>query len=134
MGGYIYQVMERKMNNINNQKGLTAISIVFILIVAGFAVLVFLRLLPIYMENFSVSSHVSKLNDDSALQQMSDDEILVTLRKRFGVDNVENVKDENVIINRDGGNVSVEVDYEVRTPLLGNVEAVVVFAPKGTDD
>ena len=116
------------MIRINNQNGMTAISWAAVLGLGAVMVLIALKLLPIYLEIFNVSSHVSKLNEDGGLQDMSDEEILITLQKRFSIDNVESVKNDDVIITRDGSGVTVAVDYEVRKSLLGNVDAVVVFS------
>lgn len=118
------------MINLKKQQGLTAISIAFLLVTGGFAVLIALKLLPVYIENFNVSSHVKKVNAIPSLSQMSDEEIISTLIKRFGIDNVENVKGEHIVITRDGAGVKVDVDYEVRKPTLGNVDVVVVFSPE----
>ncbi|MDH5326493.1 MAG: DUF4845 domain-containing protein [Gammaproteobacteria bacterium] len=116
------------MRNIKTQMGLTAISMAFLLVVGGFAVLVALRLIPVYLEDFNVKSHVAKLNANPGLAEMTDEEILSTLSKRLGVDNVKNVNlDEHVEIVRDGATTTVVVNYEVRRPLLGNVDAVVRF-------
>ena len=117
------------MIKIRNQTGLTAISIVFLLIVGGFAVLVTLRLLPVYMENFNVNSHVANVNSLPNLSEMGDEEILTTLRKRLELDDVTNVNlEDHAEILREGANVSVIVTYEVRKPLLGNVDALVKFS------
>ena len=117
------------MIKIRNQTGLTAISIVFLLIVGGFAVLVTLRLLPVYMENFNVNSHVANVNSLPNLSEMGDEEILTTLRKRLELDDVTNVNlEDHAEILREGANVSVIVIYEVRKPLLGNVDALVKFS------
>ena len=52
------------MKHIHRQTGLTAISIVVILVIAAFFIMLALRLAPIYLENFKVSSHLESLKNE----------------------------------------------------------------------
>ncbi|NOX91852.1 MAG: DUF4845 domain-containing protein, partial [Gammaproteobacteria bacterium] len=55
-------------------------------------------------------------------------EILSTLNKRFSIDDVKNVTNENIFIERrKDGSMVIAIEYEVRTPALGNVDMVVSF-------
>ena len=101
-------------------------------IAAGLALLAFfvmiaIKLIPIYMENFNVASHVSRLEQDSRSTEMTKEEIRKTLVKRFGIDDVKSVTRQDIFITDIPGGYSVEVDYEVRKSLLGNVDVVVYF-------
>ena len=111
------------------QEGMTAIGIAIILGMIAFFALIAMRLFPIYMENFSVTTHLKNLATDSASKGKSDVEILGKLKRSFQIDDVKNVKDEHVFIerNKDGG-VVVAVEYEVRTSGVGNVDMVVKFS------
>ena len=88
------------MNTVKRQKGITAIAIIAILAMLGFFVLIAIRLFPIYMEHFSVASHLEGLAEERLIKEKTDKEILKTLRKRFNIDDVVNVKEENIFIER----------------------------------
>ncbi len=111
----------------HKQRGITAIGILIILGLIGFFVLIGLTLAPIYLENFDVGSHVKSLESERNLVNMSDAQIVATLMKRFNIDNVDNVKEENVAIDETTDGLKVTVDYEVRSKVFGNVDVVVSF-------
>ncbi|WP_455366164.1 DUF4845 domain-containing protein [Kaarinaea lacus] len=115
------------MKNYNNQRGVTMITIAAGLALLAFFVLVAITLLPIYIENFSVCSHVSRIGADMRASELTKEEIRKTLIKRFGIDDVKSVAREDISITEIPGGYSVEVDYEVRKHFLGNVDVVVYF-------
>ena len=111
------------------QEGMTGIAIAAILVMLAFFALIAMRLFPVYMEHFSVTTHLENLAADGDTKKMSDKEIWGKLQKTFQIDNVDNVKNEDIIIERfEGGGMTVTIEYEVRTPGLGNVDLVAVFS------
>ena len=116
------------MIGIRTQRGMTAISIAILLGVLAFFVLIALTLAPIYIENFSVSSHLSRLGKESGSATMTKEEIRFILMKRFGIDDVKNVQLEDISIVEDKGHLTISVEYEVRRHILGNVDVVVYFS------
>jgi len=116
------------MNHPSRQRGMTAISMAFILALVLFVVALVIKLFPIYLENFSVAAHLKSLAEDSATASMTDKQILSTLKKRFDLDDVTHVSDDDIFIERSkGGPMIIAVEYEVRTPAFGNVDMVVSF-------
>ncbi|NOZ54240.1 MAG: DUF4845 domain-containing protein [Gammaproteobacteria bacterium] len=118
------------MNTCHRQRGLTVVSIVALLGVLAFFVLIALTLAPVYMENFSVNSHLDRLVNDASIADKTKDEIRNTLMKRFSIDNVDDVAREDIIITENETGYEVEVDYEVRKHILGNIDVVVFFNEK----
>jgi hypothetical protein len=111
-----------------HQKGMTGIAIAMILVLVAFFAMVVLRLFPIYLEHFSVTSHLKSLSNEAGMSEKTNSEIISTLRKRFEIDDVKNVTDEHIFVEREkGGSVTVAVEYEVRTPAMSNVDMVVSF-------
>ena len=118
------------MNFPHRQRGLTAISMVVVIVVLLFFALIAIRLVPVYLENYKVSSHLHRLAEDSNIASMSDKEIVQTLLKRFDLDDVDNVKAENIFIEhgtKGKGSLVLAVEYEVRKPIMGSVDIVVSF-------
>ncbi len=112
----------------HHQQGLTAISVILILAMIGFFATIAIRLFPIYMEHFNVASHLESLAEESGITKKTNSEILNTLSKRFSIDDVKNVTNENIFIERNkDGSMLIAIEYEVRTPALGNVDMVVSF-------
>jgi hypothetical protein len=118
------------MKSIDRQFGLTPVSIVVMLLIGAFFVMLALRLTPIYLENFKVSSHLEKLAKDPDSKNMSEDELVNKLFKRLNIDDVEHVTQEDVTIEQTDSGLTIYVDYEVRSPTIGNVDIVASFSEK----
>ena len=111
------------------QEGMTGIGIALILIVVALVALVAIRLFPVYVEHFSVTTHLENLAADAATKGKSDKEIWQKLQKTFQIDDVKNVNNEHLFIERhEGGRMTITIEYEVRTPGLANVDLVAVFS------
>ena len=111
-----------------SQQGMTMISMAIILVMIGFIALIALRLFPVYLESFKVNSHLETLAATSTTRDMSNREIVQALQKRFSIDDISNVKAENIFVERSkDGDMSIAIEYEVRTPGIGNVDIVVSF-------
>lgn len=110
------------------QQGVTMITIVLGLLLLSFFVLIAVTLFPVYMENFNVSSHVSKLSQDANTKEMTRDEVKATLLRRFGIDDVKHVDRDDITISElEGGGYEIDVEYEVRKEFMGNVDLVIFF-------
>ncbi|WP_455223499.1 DUF4845 domain-containing protein [Kaarinaea lacus] len=115
------------MKNYNKQRGVTMVTIAAGLALLAFFVLIAITLVPVYIENFSVSSHVSRIGHDVRASEMTKQEVRKTLLKRFGIDDVKNVSKEDISITDIPGGYQLEVDYEVRKHFLANIDVVVYF-------
>jgi len=110
------------------QRGITGIAIALILVMIAFFAMVAIRLFPVYMEHFNVVTHLNSLSEEVGASKKTNAEIVSTLEKRFGLDDVKHVTSDDIFIEREkGGLVTVAIEYEVRTPALANVDMVVSF-------
>lgn len=119
------QATRRSLNT--RQAGMSAIGLIFLLLIIGFVTLITLRLLPMYLENFSVATALESLKNEPELAIKSAPEILSLLQKRLDVNNVDNVKRNNIGIKRNDASVTVSIKYEVRKPLIANLDVVSKF-------
>lgn len=116
------------MKTIDRQRGMTAISLAGLLAILAFFVLIALKLVPIYLDHFKVASHLEAIANDHATANMEPEEISKVYFKRLDIDDVESVKPENLFIEKpQDGKMVLAVEYEVRRPMLGNVDVVVSF-------
>ncbi|MBN4079070.1 DUF4845 domain-containing protein [Beggiatoa alba] len=122
------QKAQHSQHSRRHQKGVTGITMVMILLLIALFTLILLRLFPIYMEYFSVTSHLNSLATESGSAAKTNAEIISTLQKRFSIDDVKNVTSEHIFIERGkDGLVTVAIEYEVRTTALANIDMVVTF-------
>ena len=115
------------MQSKNKQKGLTGISIMMILIAIAFSALIFLKIMPIYFDAFKVGDVVSAIKEERGLAEKSNNEIATMILKRLDVNMVSDVTKEDIIIERAKGTVFIDVEYEVRKPMFGNLDVIVSF-------
>lgn len=111
----------------NRQKGITFVGFVMVLAIVGFFAYIAMRLVPIYIEYFSVKSAMKAVAAESGAAEMQPGDIRNMLIKRFDVSYVTSVRPNDIRISRDR-NPSVTIAYEVRKPFISNVDVVVVFS------
>ena len=74
------------MNSIRyRQSGMTLISFLVVFIVAGFFVLLILKMVPVYLENLKIVSSLDGLKNESGIAEKSPKEIKQLLQKRWDV-------------------------------------------------
>lgn len=112
---------------IHRQQGMTAIGVLLVLAILGVFVLVILRLTPAYLESFRVRGQLSSLSEDAKVDGKSPTQIRQMLKRRFSIDDIDNVADDQIKIVKGKGMVEIDIKYEVRMPILGNIDAVTMF-------
>lgn len=114
--------MERK------QKGITLMSFVIVLIVVGFFALMAMKLFPMYSEYNNLRSVMNEFAKQPNSASLTSAQAFADLERRFNIAYVSSVKKEHVKIIRGAGRSSqLNIAYEVRTPLLGNLDVVGKF-------
>jgi|Tabmets5t2r1_1033131.scaffolds.fasta_scaffold191205_1 hypothetical protein len=112
---------------IKRQDGLTVISILFIVVLLGTAVLLTFRLVPIYIEHFGVVSSLKSMEKEPDMHAKSPGELLEMLRKRLEINDVKRVTKENIFIKRQQRDTHIQIAYEVQVPVVSNISLLVTF-------
>jgi hypothetical protein len=111
----------------SRQKGLTLIGFLWTLFLIGFFALLVLKIGPVYLEHYKVSSSLESLKKDNDVAFKSREEILSLLQKRWEINMVERVTAKDVKITKQGSYLRVEIAYDVAEHLFGNVDALLHF-------
>lgn len=111
----------------SRQRGLSLLGWVVVLIVLAVFGTAAFRMVPAYMEYNTIKSATVSLLGDSKTALMSEREIRDALGKRFVINQVDAITANDLVVSKEGGRVSVAVDYEVREPLFYNVSVVMTF-------
>jgi len=111
---------------IKKQQGMSIIGFVFVLAMAIFVSYLGMRIVPLYMEYYSVVSALNGVADERGSARLSPYDIKVKVLNRLYVSYSQNVKESHIKITRSNG-VRVRVKYEVRTPVIGNLDVVANF-------
>lgn len=112
----------------NKQRGMTTFSIVFL--IGGIAVTAFLvmKLLPPYIEFFSIKKVMAAMAKQEDLQNMAPPEIRAAFDRRATIDNIKEVEGKDLQISKEGGETVVSAEYSVKIPLVANISAVIDFS------
>lgn len=115
------------ISNPNRQQGMTMIAWVIILAIVGFFTLIAVRLTPAYLENYSVKSALEAMKSDPDLARASTQELGGRLLAHFNINYISTVPLDKIKIKKVGAVTKIDIEYEVRVPILGNVDAVMSF-------
>ena len=110
-----------------HQQGLTSISLVFILGLIVFFVLLGLKIGSIYLNHSKVVSTLSELKRTPDIEYQSESEIRNSLSKRFNINYVNDVTQENITITRNENYLKIVIEYEVVKNIAGNLSVLITF-------
>ena len=112
----------------NRQNGMTLISFLAVFVVAGFLVLLTLKLVPVYLDHMKVKSSLEGLKTEAGLADKPAQEIRKMLQKRWDINSIQDLSaEESVFIEKKSGGMKIQVAYEVEKPVMGNMSALIKF-------
>ena len=109
------------------QGGMTLIGFVIVLGVVGFFAYIAMRLVPMYSEYYAVKQALKGLEAEPGIANRDPAKIQDLFFRRLYISYAENVKPANVEIERIESGWEMHVAYEVRKPLVGNLDVVGKF-------
>ncbi len=114
------------MTAMTSQRGLSLVGFIFVLILILFAVYIGIKLVPIYLNHFSVVSEIKAVADEPGSANLPPNTIRRNLMTRLQISYVDNVRPENITVER-GTPPQLVVEYQVEEHLIGNIDVVVKF-------
>jgi uncharacterized protein YlxP (DUF503 family) len=115
------------MKSIKNQRGMTPIGWILVFALIAFFVLLALKLVPVYISGFKVTSILESLKENQEIATMSPRQIMTSLNKRFDIDMVTGIEPDDIYIEKAGGVMTITVDYEIRKNFIGNIDFLITF-------
>ena len=115
------------MRLLRQQHGLTPLGIITIVALVAFGVYLLLIMIPVYLENFGVASSLKSLKQDMEIRDKNPEQVYESLKRRFDINDVKNVKKENVKITKATGITTVAVKYQVLVPVISNISLALAF-------
>ncbi len=106
------------------QSGLSLVGFLVVLAVVGFAAYVGMKLFPMYQEYYSVTTAMKGLASEPGVADMDPAKVQDLFFRRLYINYSENVKPKDVKFERTDGGWKMRVNYEVRRPLVGNLDVV----------
>ena len=109
------------MINKNSQQGLTTIGWLAFIGLFGLIVVSGFKVLPMYLDYFTVKSVMDGLTQDESVDARSKRDLWETAYKRLLINQVLGIERENFTFIRENSVTTMTVDYEVRKPYLGEL-------------
>ena len=112
---------------IHKQNGITLIGFIFVLSFVIFMSFIGMKIGPIYMEYFAVVSAMNGVAAEQGSAKFSPYDIRAKILNRLYVSySSDNVKEKHIKITRSSV-VTLRIAYEVRKPVIGNLDVVAKF-------
>ncbi|NLA67825.1 MAG: DUF4845 domain-containing protein [Gammaproteobacteria bacterium] len=108
----------------NSQGGITLLGFIVVLGVVGLFAYVGMKLFPMYTEYYSVRSAMKGLANEPGIANTDPRKIQDLFFRRLKIDYWGSVKPEHVKFKRVGTGWKMDVKYEVRKPLIANLDVV----------
>lgn len=113
--------------NHKNQKGLSTLGMLGVVILVVGGLLLATKLVPLYIDDYSIAKALSGLQSERELYEMSKQQIKERLRRKLTADYTHELKDDEVTVTKNRGELVIDVLYEVRTPIVYNLDIIARF-------
>ena len=110
----------------SKQQGFELKTAIFWMAIIGFVVVMGAKLMPAYVEYFTVKKMLRAMEEQGDLKGNVRD-IRNAFDKRNAIEDVKNVRPDDLEITKEGGEAVVSVAWSVRVPLVSNVSACLDF-------
>ncbi len=110
------------------QSGMTLIAFVIVLAVVGLFAYVAMKLVPMYSEYYAVKQALKGLAAEPGIADQDPAKIQDLFFRRLYISYAEDVKPEHVKITRGDNGWKMDVNYEVRKPMMANLDVVGKFS------
>lgn len=119
------------MSFIRRQRGMSFLGLIALVGILGFAAVIGLKLIPIYMDSWKIDGVMKAVIDDPEVNQWSRYEVTQAMLKRLDIDAVEAVNysnhKESLTVIKKQNKTTINIFYRVETPLIGNLSLVAEF-------
>ena len=113
--------MKRLTRSRRGQAGISAPGWLIIAAIFGLLVISFLKVFPFYYDNYKLKSVLDAISKDTEIDPKSKRAIWESLQKRLFINEVRNIKREDVSMTRKDGVTTVTVSYVVSDNYIGNL-------------
>ena len=113
------------------QRGISFLGLIALVGILGFAAVIGLKLIPIYMDAWRLDGVMNAVINEAGINQMSKREVGNAMLKRLDIDAVDAVNyrnhKESMTITKRNNSITIDIFYRVETPLIGNLSLIAEF-------
>ena len=115
-------------SRVDRQNGLTMMSWLIVLGILVFFMLIGIKMVPTYLENYSIRQVLENMENDRKVRKMTPAEMKKSFMKRLKINSVYEFDRKWIKVKKEKFGVRFSVDYEIRKPVAGNVSIVMAFS------
>ena len=119
------------MKKITKQYGMSTLGMMTVVLLIVFAGVTIMKLWSPYYDDLAVKTALENIAKEESTRVMSPKEIFSTINKRLTVNQVT-LKKDDVKIKKEDGLIKIDIAYERRIPMYGNIDAMVKFNHSAT--
>ena len=119
--------------SLNRQRGMSFLGIFLILAVCGFILLLGLKIVPAYLEYFTIKKIIGTMKTSDEVRTGTVADIRKSFDKRVSADYVETVKSDDLEISKDGNETVVTAAWTHRIPLFARHTLMIEFSTSTAD-
>ena len=112
---------------IKNQKGMTMISWLVVLVFVGFQFMLAIKIVPVFAEDHTIKTIWKGLENDTSLVGASPKKIKKTIVKKMKMNNVYGFDMSTIKIKKSKGYYIVTTEYEPRGKIVGPLDFIATF-------
>lgn len=115
------------MINRNKQTGLTTLTWLLVVAAAGFFLVCLVKIGPVYMESLTVKSIITQAAEEARGEGLGKAQVHERIAKKLLINTVAGMTLADVEISGQGEDMVIDATYEVRKPLMFNIDVVIKF-------
>lgn len=119
------------MNTITRQNGMSTLGMMMVALAVVFVAVTAMKLWNPYYDDLAVRTALENVAKEGTTVTMGPGEIRQTINKRLQVNQVTLGKDD-IQIKKEDGVIKIDIIYERRIPMYGNIDAMVKFNHSAT--
>lgn len=121
----------KSFTNINRQGGWTFWSLIFTLGVLAFFSYIGMQLVPVYSANNNIENAMVQSVEGADLRTIGRGQIITKMNKQLYLDGTYELLDykKDLDVKRSRNKFTLQIKYERRVPVAGNINIVVSFDP-----
>lgn len=120
------------MITMHKQRGATFVFWVFFAALIGFILMLGVKLFPVYYKGFTTKDIVESIALEMQGKKPNKKQLWESIDKRLNINSVYGVKKEHFVYSKDKDQIEFGLDYEIRVPVIANLDAVAKFDQRQT--
>lgn len=110
-----------------NQQGLAFMPLVFTVTLLFVVISIVFKIAPAYLNHSKVVAMLEQLKQEASGEKKTESEIKASLTKRININNIDDITQGDIAVNKQGNAFKVLINYEVVKPIYGNLSVLIEF-------